>query len=207
MKLLSSAGLTETLPEKRLHDRGYVNVAGVDEAGRGPLAGPVVAASVILFQSWSHPEIKDSKKLSAKKRIKLYHIIKDNALAWSWALVEADEIDRINILQASLLAMKKAIETLAVNPDFVIVDGPHPVPTHIPQNQIIKGDTISPAIAAASIMAKVVRDCIMEKYHALFPRYNFAKHKGYGTREHLRALTAYGRCPIHRKSFKISLTG
>ena len=125
-----------------------------------------------------------------------------HALAWNWAFVEPEEIDRINILQASLEAMKRAVEALKIKPDYVIVDGPHPMPTHIPQTPIPKGDAKSQVIAAASIMAKVVRDSIMLKYHSLYPCYNFAGNKGYGTREHISALEAYGCCPIHRKSFK-----
>jgi ribonuclease HII len=202
MESLSLLLREKTQPERILHELGYRHVAGVDEAGRGPLAGPVVASAVIFSQDWNHPEIKDSKKLTEKKRGELYHIIRKNALAWSWALVEPDEIDRINILQASLAAMKKAIETLYIKPDYIIVDGPHSFPTHIPQTPIKKGDAKSLAIAAASIMAKVVRDSIMQKHHVLYPQYNFARNKGYGTWEHIRALTVYGYCPIHRKSFK-----
>jgi len=205
MDSLSSLLQEKVQPEKILHERGYRYFAGVDEAGRGPLAGPVVAAAVILPPNWNHSEIKDSKKLTEKKRSRLYHIIADNALSWNWALVEPDIIDRINILQASLLAMQKAIETLVVKPEYIIVDGLHPIATTIPQTPIKKGDNKSLAIAAASVMAKVVRDSIMQKYHIIFPQYNFARHKGYGTREHLRALRAYGRCRIHRKSFKVRL--
>ena len=202
MEFLSLLLQEKTQPEKILYEMGYIHVAGVDEAGRGPLAGPVVASAVIFSQDWHHPEIKDSKKLTEKKREELYHIIRKNASAWSWALVEPDEIDRINILQASLMAMRRAVESLNIKPDYIIVDGPHSFPTHIPQTPIKKGDTKSLAIAAASIMAKVVRDSIMQRHHVLYPQYNFAGNKGYGTREHLRALTVYGYCPIHRKSFK-----
>jgi len=192
MECLSSLLQGKIQPEKILYERGYLYVAGVDEAGRGPLAGPVVASAVI----------QDSKKLTEKARANLYPIINENALAWSWALVEPDEIDRINILQASLMAMKKAVETLSLKPDYIIVDGIHPIPISISQTPIKKGDANSLTIAAASIMAKVVRDFIMQKYHVLFPHYNFARHKGYATREHLRALTVFGCSPIHRKSFK-----
>jgi ribonuclease HII len=202
MDSLSSLLNKTNQPEALLRESGYINIAGVDEAGRGPLAGPVVASAVILPQNWTHPGIKDSKKLAEKKRDLLYPIIEENAVAWSWALVEPDTIDRLNILQASLIAMKKAIENLRVKPGYIIVDGPYPVPVQIPQTPIIKGDTKSISIAAASIMAKVVRDSIMKKYHAIYPRYNFARHKGYGTREHIRALKEYGHCPIHRKTFK-----
>ncbi len=199
---LSSLLHAQIRPEKILYEQGYGHVVGVDEAGRGPLAGPVVASAVILAPEWYHPEIQDSKKLTAKKRSELFAIIKDNAVAWNWALVEPDEIDRINILQASLRAMQMAVARLSVQPDYIIVDGPYSIQTTIPQTPIKKGDSRSPTIAAASIMAKVIRDSIMRKYHSLYPRYNFAGHKGYGTREHLKALAAYGSCPIHRKSFK-----
>lgn len=202
MKSLTALLREKIQPEKILYDRGYAHVAGVDEAGRGPLAGPVVAAAVILPQAWNHPDIKDSKKLSAAKREKVFCAIRENALAWSWAFIEPDEIDRINILQASLLAMKKAVETLGMNPDYIIIDGPHAISSSIPQTPIIKGDAKSPAISAASIMAKVVRDAIMKKYHGMYPLYNFLHNKGYGTKEHLDALRIHGHCPIHRLSFK-----
>ena len=202
MDYSSSLGREDILPETILFKQGYTHVAGVDEAGRGPLAGPVVAAAVILSQNWIWPGIKDSKKLTAKKRESLFPVIKEYSVAWNWAIAEHDEIDRTNILKASLRAMEKAVATLCVKPDFVIIDGPHPIPTHIPQTPIIKGDTKSPAIAAASIMAKVIRDSIMRKYHNIFPQYNFAQHKGYGTSEHISALVRYGACSIHRKSFK-----
>ena len=189
-------------PEKILHKYGYSHVAGVDEAGRGPLAGPVVAAAVVLPQNWHHAEINDSKKLSAGKRAKLYHIIAEQCLTWNWALAPPEEIDRINILRASLCAMKMAVESLSIVPDYTIVDGPYPVPTPVAQTPIPHGDARSLSIGAASIMAKVVRDAIMSKYHALYPHYNFAQNKGYGTREHLAALSKHGSCPIHRKSFR-----
>jgi ribonuclease HII len=189
-------------PEKKLTEAGYRYVAGIDEAGRGPLAGPVVASAVIFPQNWIYPGIKDSKKLSPKKRQQLFSVIKKNAVAWSWALVDAQEIDRINILQASLLAMKKAAESLLINPDYIIVDGNHSISVTTPQTAIIKGDERSHTIAAASIMAKVVRDSIMCKYHVIYPEYNFATHKGYGTRQHLETLRVHGCCFIHRKTFR-----
>ncbi len=202
MKSLSSLLRKQIEPEKILYRKGYKHVAGVDEAGRGPLAGPVVAAAVILKENWAHPDITDSKKLTEKKRKRLYQIIKDNALSWNWALVEPEEIDRINILQASLAAMKKAVDILEIKPDYIIVDGPHAIPAEIHQTPIIQGDGKSTTIAAASIMAKVVRDSIMLKIHTLFPLYNFIRNKGYGTQEHIRALNVYGACSIHRKSFR-----
>lgn len=202
MNALSALLANVSFPETILYEHGYRRVAGVDEAGRGPLAGPVVAAAVILSPGWMHDQIQDSKKLTAAVRTRLYAIIDSQALAWGWALVDAEEIDRINILKASLLAMKKAIEGLGPPPDYVIVDGPHPVPLAISQTPIRRGDAKSLPIAAASIMAKVIRDAIMQKYHALYPAYNFARHKGYGTSEHLTALNTFGCCPIHRKSFR-----
>ncbi|MCP4715554.1 MAG: ribonuclease HII [Deltaproteobacteria bacterium] len=196
--------LQETVPpEQALYDLGYSCVAGVDEAGRGPLAGPVVAAAVIFSPQWTDPDIQDSKKLSPGKRQMLHARITREALAWSWALAEPQEIDRINILQASLAAMQRAVNRLAVVPEYIIVDGPHGFSSSIPQTPITGGDGKSLAIAAASIVAKVERDAIMQHYHSVYPRYNFARHKGYGTREHREAIAAHGRCPIHRTSFKI----
>ena len=187
---------------KTLQQPGCRYVAGVDEAGRGPLAGPVVAAAVILPEDWTYPGIRDSKKVSAKKRDQLFTVIKDNAIAWNWALVESEDIDRINILQASLLAMKKAVESLDPEPDYILVDGSYNIPSKIPQTAIIKGDERVLSISAASIMAKVIRDSIMVKYHTIYPHYDFAAHKGYGTRQHIEALKTYGSCAIHRKTFK-----
>jgi ribonuclease HII len=188
-------------PELFLSSHGYSYIAGVDEAGRGPLAGPVIAAAVIFPTGFSCPDIRDSKTLSAAKRAQLFRSIQEHALAWNWAYSPADEIDRINILQASLLAMKRAVERLPLEPDYTVVDGPHRIPADIPQAAIIDGDAISLPISAASIMAKVVRDSIMIKYHRLYPHYNFAGNKGYGTREHIRALEQHGSCPIHRRTF------
>jgi ribonuclease HII len=188
-------------PEQILAQRGYVHIAGVDEAGRGPLAGPVVAGAVIFPPGWTHPAIKDSKQLTEKKREQLFDVIRREALAWSWASVDHLEIDRINILQASLKAMQVAVEALSLTPDYLLIDGIYPIAMSIPQTPLIKGDRRSLATAAASIMAKVTRDAMMKKYHEQYPRYNFARNKGYGTREHFRALASYGLCPIHRKSF------
>jgi len=201
MEPLSSLLQDKKYPEQMLYARGYTHVAGVDEVGRGPLAGPVVAAAVILPRDFTHSDIRDSKTLNAGKRKELYSVISRNALSWNWALVEHDEIDRINILQATLVAMKKAVETLCVKPDYIIVDGTHSFPADVPQTPIKKGDAKSLSIAAASIMAKVVRDLIMEKYHSFYPQYNFDKNKGYGTAEHLKALTEHACCPVHRRSF------
>jgi ribonuclease HII len=207
MELLFGLSEDSTEPEKILHEKGFSLIAGIDEAGRGPLAGPVVAAAVIFAQTWTHPEIKDSKQLTSQKREVLYHIVSQEALAWGCALVEPAEIDQINILQASLKAMRMAVESLALEPDFLLIDGLHPIDISVPQISIKKGDQKSLSIAAASIMAKVTRDAIMKQYHELYPQYNFVQNKGYGTQEHLRALVEYGQCPIHRKTFKTVMDG
>jgi ribonuclease HII len=201
MTSLSSLLKDSPCPEKLLSERGYVYIAGVDEVGRGPLAGPVVAGAVIFPCSWTHPAIRDSKQLTEKKREQLYAVISQAALAWSWAAVDHREIDRINILQASLKAMQGAVEALPLTPDYLLIDGIYPIATVIPQTPLIKGDQRSLATAAASIMAKVTRDTMMKQYHEQYPQYNFARNKGYGTREHFRALASWGPSPIHRQSF------
>ena len=188
-------------PELFLQDRGFCRIAGVDEAGRGPLAGPVIAAAVMLQPGWTCADIRDSKKLSPGKRQRLFFLIQEKALAWSWAYATVEEIDRINILRSSLLAMQRAIGLLSSEPEYTIIDGPHHLPAPIRHTAIVGGDAKSLPIAAASIMAKVVRDSIMEKYHVLYPRYGFRAHKGYGTPEHIRALALHGSCPIHRRTF------
>jgi len=190
--------------EEEAYQKGYRAIAGVDEAGRGPLAGPVVAASVIFPYGYSNSEIKDSKQLSAKKREKLYGVIKDEALAIGIGVVESLVIDQINILQATLMAMADAVDELSPPPDCLLVDGLHRVPRNIFQKTIVKGDTLSVSISAASIIAKVSRDQIMEIYHRQFPQYHFIKNKGYGTREHREAILCHGLCKIHRRSFKIT---
>jgi ribonuclease HII len=202
MKCPSISECAVQLPETELNRQGYRYVAGIDEAGRGPLAGPVVAAAVILPAGWQHPEITDSKKLSASRRNRLFSTIKDHAIAWSWASCSPEEIDRINILNATFRAMKNAVSMLRVIPDYIIVDGSSTIPTRTPQSAIVKGDAKSLCIGAASIVAKVVRDSIMEKCHLLYPNYNFAQNKGYGTRQHIAAIGRYGACPLHRKSFR-----
>jgi len=188
--------------ESRLKNEGYSLVAGIDEAGRGSLSGPVVAAAVILPCRLFIPYIKDSKKLNAQKRARLYHSIFNRAKDVGIGVVEANIIDRINIAQASFLAMKKAILNLKEMPDFLLVDGfkiPH---LDISQLALIKGEDRSISIAAASIIAKVYRDNIMVKYDQKYPQYLFKKNKGYGTEEHLKALLKFGSSEIHRKSFK-----
>ncbi len=176
-------------------------IAGVDEVGRGPLAGPVVAAAVILPDHFHLDGLADSKKISEKKREILAQEIKQQSVSWSIARAEIDEIDNINILQASLLAMKRAIEKLKTIPDFVQVDGNKCPDILLPVEAIVKGDSKIPAISAASIIAKVYRDNEMVKLEALYPEYGFAKHKGYPTKQHIEALQACGVSPVHRRSF------
>ncbi|PIU84251.1 MAG: ribonuclease HII [Deltaproteobacteria bacterium CG_4_8_14_3_um_filter_43_13] len=189
-------------PERGVYARGYRFVAGVDEAGRGPLAGPVVAAAVILPENHTIQGIADSKKLSAHRREILFSEIYRQAEAVGVGIVDQREIERINILQASLKAMQSAVAALNSQVDYILVDGIHSIPTQIPQSAIKKGDTISPSIAAASIIAKVTRDRIMVEYHSIYPQYNFARNKGYGTEEHMQAIKRSGCCEIHRKTFR-----
>lgn len=174
-------------------------IAGVDEVGRGPLAGPVIAAAVILQADI--PGVTDSKKLSEKKRAQLVEVIKNEAISFSFGRVEHDEIDEINIHNASLLAMQRAIENLEVKPDKVLVDGLHMPQIAIPGEAIIKGDSLINAIGAASILAKVKRDLEMQEMDELYPGYSFAKHKGYPTKIHKEAIELLGPCTIHRLSF------
>ncbi len=188
--------------ESMLKDQGLWPVAGVDEVGRGCLAGPVVAAAVILPYDISSKGITDSKKLTSIQREKMAYIIKSVALAISIAQVEPKRIDEINILQASLEAMKHAVEGLSIKPKAILVDGNQQLSVSIPQKAITKGDSRSCSIAAASIVAKIYRDNIMINYARKYPCYLFDKHKGYGTRKHRQLLEKFGPCPIHRKSFK-----
>ena len=188
--------------EQILQDQGLWPVAGVDEVGRGCLAGPVVAAAVILPKDLTEHGITHSKRLSATQREPLAELIKEVAVSVSVARIEPKEIDRINILQASLLAMKLAVKSLSVQPRAILVDGNQQVPIDIPQKTIIKGDSRSCSIAAASIVAKVYRDRLMEEYSQEFPQYLFEKHKGYGTKSHREMIRRFGPCPIHRKSFR-----
>jgi ribonuclease HII len=189
--------------EKLAYQKGYKLVAGVDEAGRGPLAGPVVAAAVIFPADFHNNQINDSKQLSARKREELYNVIKKEAIAVGVGTADADVIDRINILQASLLAMREAVLELFMPPDYLLIDGLHKIPLQTPQQALVKGDARSISIAAASIIAKVSRDRIMEMYHRQFPQYNFLRNKGYGTKEHCQALREFGMCKIHRRSFHL----
>lgn len=187
-------------------DREYWNkgaglLCGVDEAGRGPLAGPVCAAAVILPDDAELPGLNDSKKLTDKKRRELYDIITEQALSWSVALVDEKTIDEINILQATFRAMEQAVAGLTVEPDLVLVDGNREPPLPMKTQCVVGGDGKSASIAAASILAKVTRDRLMEELDGQYPQYGFAVHKGYGTKRHYEALRTYGPCPIHRQSF------
>jgi ribonuclease HII len=193
--------------ESSARQRGYRSIAGVDEAGRGPLAGPVVAAAVILHPDCRHSDINDSKKLTPAKRDRLYETIRADALAVGVGVVEAHVIDRVNILQATLLAMRDAVAELSPPPDYVLIDGRNRINLALPQETIIGGDGKSLSIAAASIVAKVSRDRIMQIYHRQFPQYNFLKNKGYGTEEHRDAIRRCGRCKIHRISFAVKTPG
>ncbi|MDZ4202761.1 MAG: ribonuclease HII [Gallionella sp.] len=179
-----------------------VLICGVDEAGRGPLAGPVSAAAVILDQANPIEGLADSKKLSEKQRDRLAPIIRERALAWSVAYAEVEEIDRLNILQATLLAMKRAVEGLGIRPHQVLVDGLYCPQTGIPSQAIVKGDSKVAAISAASILAKTARDELMLQLHEQYPHYGFDGHKGYPTAAHLAALREHGVSNVHRRSFK-----
>ena len=187
-------------------DREYRNqgaglLCGVDEAGRGPLAGPVCAAAVILPEDVELPGLNDSKKLTDKKRRELYDIILEKATAYAVVLVDETTIDEINILQATFRAMAQAVDGLNMTPDLVLVDGNREPPLSVKAQCVVGGDGKSASIAAASILAKVTRDRLMEELDGQYPQYGFAVHKGYGTKRHYEALRTYGPCPIHRQSF------
>jgi ribonuclease HII len=189
--------------EEEARDSGYKFIAGVDEVGRGCLAGPVVAAACILDHSKELPEgINDSKKLTKQQRDKITFQLKEDCVAYAVGQIEADEIDRINILEATKKAMLAAIATLSQPADFLLIDALQLKLSPLPQKAIIKGDSISASIAAASILAKTYRDQLMTDYDAEYPQYGFAGHKGYGAASHLEALRKYGACPLHRKSFR-----
>jgi len=187
--------------EKELYSKGINNIAGIDEAGRGPLCGPVVAAAVILKPGDKIAYVNDSKKLSEKRREELFEIIKERALAYSVGIVDEKTIDEINILEATRLAMKKAVDGLDVKPEYVWVDAEKKVPIDVPYLPIVKGDAKSESIAAASIIAKVTRDHIMYELDKKYPEYDLAKNKGYGTAKHIEGIKEYGLTEIHRKSF------
>ena len=188
--------------DKDFYNKGLSFVSGVDEAGRGPLAGPVVAAAVILPKDIFIDGVNDSKKLTEKKRNILFEEIKQKAFSYGIGIVDAKTIDEINILQATFLAMRKALEQLSVKPDLILVDGNHIIPNlQNKQQAIVSGDAKSACIACASILAKVTRDNMMYEYAKQYPQYNFQKHKGYGTKAHLDAIQKHGPCPIHRMTF------
>ncbi len=188
--------------ESLVRKNGFKLIAGVDEAGRGPLAGPVVAAAVIMAEGVFLPGIKDSKKMTQKARENAFAMINENALAVSIGVVSHKSIDRLNILRASLAAMKQAVLSLDPTPEYILVDGIHKIPVSIPQKCLKKGDQICKSISAASIVAKVYRDRIMCSYHIEFPDYGFIHHKGYGTARHRAILRKYGPSPIHRLTFR-----
>lgn len=187
--------------EDSLYADGIVTVCGVDEAGRGPLAGPVCAAAVILPPHLEIPGLDDSKKLTDKRRRELVPIIKENAIAYGIAMASHEEIDEINILQATFLAMERAIAQLDGMADFALIDGNREKDFGLPVKTVVKGDSLSANIAAASVLAKVTRDDLMDEMAKVYPEYGFEIHKGYGTKAHYEALRTYGHCPIHRLTF------
>ena len=180
---------------------GFACICGVDEAGRGPLAGPVCAAAVILPPDIQIEGLNDSKKLTDKKRRALYDVITEQAVSYGIAFADEQEIDEINILQATFLAMRRAFEKLTVTPDIALIDGNRAPGLSCRERTVVHGDALSASIAAASILAKVTRDRLMEEYDAQYPQYGFAVHKGYGTQRHYAALREFGACPIHRQTF------
>lgn len=187
--------------EKELLAEGYKYICGVDEVGRGPLAGPVVCAAVIMPLDDIIDGVDDSKRLTAKKREKLNELILARAVAYSICRIEPEIIDKINILEATKLCMKNAVEGLETKPDFVLTDGNMTLDIDIPQKSVVKGDLLSYSIGAASITAKVFRDAVMDEYDALYPGYAFASNKGYGTRAHIEGIKRAGLCAVHRRSF------
>ena len=194
--------------EKAAVNSGFSCICGVDEAGRGPLAGPVCAAAVILPEGAVIAGLDDSKKLTEKKRERLYDIIKQTAVAYSVAYGTLEEIETVNILEATYLAMNRAIEGLNIKPDFALIDGNRvPRGIKIPCETIVKGDSKSMSVAAASVLAKVTRDRLMLEYDKKYPEYNFKKHKGYGTKGHTELIKQYGPCEIHRLSFLKNILG
>lgn len=201
LELFDAGEISALYFEEQARQGGYQSVAGIDEAGRGPLAGPVVAAAVILPIDFELPGLTDSKKLSEKQRDKLYPLIREQARAVGVGVATAVEIDRINILQATLLAMQRAVGRLAEAPDHLLIDGITPLPVSISQQTLKKGDSRSLSVAAASVVAKVVRDRIMYSFDKQQPVYGFAKHKGYGTAQHRQAIAEFGPGRQHRTSF------
>lgn len=193
--------------EHQAHEQGFQIVCGVDEAGRGPLAGPVCAAAVILPDGLVIEGLDDSKKLTEKKRDALYDVICEEAIAYGIAFASVEEIEEMNILQATFLAMKRAVESLSVKPDLALVDGNQKPHLDIQARTLVKGDAKSPSIAAASILAKVTRDRLMTEIAEEYPEYEFPKHKGYGTKLHYEKIMEHGISPVHRRSFLKKITG
>jgi ribonuclease HII len=203
MELFAASSETDMLAFERVARRqGYMMVAGIDEAGRGPLAGPVVAAAVIFPQGMDLPGVTDSKRLGPRRREELLLSIQESALSIGIGMSDAATIDHFNILQATLLAMADAVAQLSPVPDFLLIDGITPLPGAIPQQTIKKGDSLSLSVAAASIVAKVTRDRLMSDYDNRYPGYGFAAHKGYGSAEHMAAIARLGPSPIHRSTFR-----
>ncbi len=200
LELFAGFEVSPLLFEEQARTRGFKTVAGIDEAGRGPLAGPVVAAAVILPERFNLPGLMDSKKLSEKKRNTLYPEIRRQATV-GIGVASAAEIDQINILQATLLAMGRAVRRIPCTPDHLLIDGISPLPLDLSQQCIKQGDSRSLSIAAASVVAKVIRDRIMLSFDRCFPDYEFVRHKGYGTASHRQALAQFGPCSIHRRTF------
>ena len=193
--------------EIEAHENGYNVVCGVDEAGRGPLAGPVFAAAVILPENYSHEILNDSKKLSEKKRDLVYDDIVKDAICWSVGIADEKEIDEINILNATFLAMKRAVDGLKIKPDLAYIDGNQYPKTGVKEITIVKGDSKCMSVAAASIIAKVSRDRFMLEIAEKYPEYQFSKHKGYGTKLHYEMIEKYGVSPVHRRTFLKKILG
>jgi ribonuclease HII len=187
--------------ERKARKAGFSRIAGLDEAGRGPLAGPVAAAAVVLPDGLLIPGLTDSKKVSERERDRLFDVIREKALCFGIGIADERTIDDVNILQATIIAMERALQQLAPSPDYLLIDALSLPRVSLPQNGIVKGDCRSHSIAAASILAKVTRDRLMLELHERHPQYNFKRHKGYGTREHLELLRKYGPCEAHRRTF------
>ncbi len=193
--------------ENNAHNEGYLVVCGVDEAGRGPLAGPVFAGAVILPENYTHEILNDSKKLSEKKRDLVYDDIIRDAVSWSVGMATEQEIDDINILNATFLAMKRAVDGLNIKPDLAFIDGNRYANTGVKEITIVKGDSKCMSVVAASIIAKVSRDRFMQEVDKQYPQYHFSKHKGYGTKLHYEMIEQYGISPVHRKTFLKNIIG
>ncbi len=206
-QLIEALAVDMRLHERDAYRRGFRFICGIDEAGRGPLAGPVVAAAVVLPKSVRLPGITDSKLLTAGRREHFYVKIRSRALAIGIGVIDSIEIDRINILQATFRAMTCAVGKLAINPDFLLIDGPYQLPLPIGQKGIVQGDRLSISVAAASIIAKVHRDRLMCEFHETFPQYGFDSHKGYATARHCEAIRKHGPCSLHRMTFNGVLPG